>query len=264
MTFFAGTFVRHPLALAAASAVLKRLKQEGPELQRSLNEKTTTLVQTLNACFEESGVPSRIEHFASWFYFSFPSDQPYGSLLYYHLREKGIHIQEGFPCFLTTAHSDADIEAVIRAFKESIAEMREGGFLPEPIATEAHSEALAPRLADDSRSESPTMPAPDAALPKEVPLTESQMEVWLSARLSDEASCAFNESFTLQMRGGLNEAALQKALQILVDRHDALRSTFDPSRNCIRVLDAVPLDVPLIDLSPGVRRASRGLERTHP
>ena len=180
VTFFAGTFVRHPLALAAASAVLKRLKQEGPQLQRSLNETTTTLVQTLNACFEENGVPSRIEHFASWFYFGFPSDQPYGSLLYYHLREKGIHIQEGFPCFLTTAHSQADIKAVIRAFRESTAEMREAGFLPEPIATEAHSEALAPRLADDSRSESPTMPAPDAALPKEVPLTESQMEVWLS------------------------------------------------------------------------------------
>ena len=34
VTFFAGTFVRHPLALAAAAAVLKRLKQEGPQLQR--------------------------------------------------------------------------------------------------------------------------------------------------------------------------------------------------------------------------------------
>src|SRR5208337_967164 len=44
VTFFAGTFVRHPLALAATAAVLKRLKQEGPELQRSLSERTGTLV----------------------------------------------------------------------------------------------------------------------------------------------------------------------------------------------------------------------------
>ncbi len=261
VTFFAGTFVRHPLALAAASAVLKRLKQEGPQLQRSLSETTTTLVRTLNACFEENGVPSRIEHFASWFYFGFPSDQPYGSLLYYHLREKGIHIQEGFPCFLTTAHSQADVEAVIRAFRESAAEMREAGFLPEPTAAEAHRGPIAPRLAGDSRSESPTMPAPEATLPKEVPLTESQMEVWLSARLSDEASCAFNKSFTLEMRGGLNEAPLRTALQILVDRHDALRSTFDPRRNCLRVLDAMPLDVPRTDLSsqaPDERAAKLG------
>jgi acyl transferase domain-containing protein len=130
VTFFAGTFVRHPLALAAAKAVLKHLKQAGPELQHSLNDKTTALVQILNAYFEEQGVPAWIEHFASWFYLSFAADQPYGSLLFYHLREKGVHIQEGFPCFLTTAHSEADIETVIRAFKESIAEMQAGSFLP--------------------------------------------------------------------------------------------------------------------------------------
>ena len=34
VTFFAGTFVRHPLALAAARAVLRHLKQSGPDLQR--------------------------------------------------------------------------------------------------------------------------------------------------------------------------------------------------------------------------------------
>jgi amino acid adenylation domain-containing protein len=242
VTFFAGTFVRHPLVLAAALAVLKYLKQAGPELQRSLNEKTTTLVQTLNACFEEHGVPSEIEHFASWFYFGFPSDQPYASLLYYHLREKGIHTREGFPCFLTTAHSEDDLSAIIRAFQESVAEMREGGFLPEP----------------SSRASSPA-PARSSALPKEVPLTEAQMEIWLSARLSDEASCAYNEALTVQMRGNLNHAALRKALEALVDRHDALRSTFDPSRNCLIVLDTLPLDLPLLDLSsqaPSARATS--------
>ena len=33
VTFFAGTFVRHPLALAAAKAILTKLMQEGPLLQ---------------------------------------------------------------------------------------------------------------------------------------------------------------------------------------------------------------------------------------
>ena len=112
----------------------------------------------MNACFEENGVPSRIEHFASWFYFGFPSDQPYGSLLYYHLREKGIHIQEGFPCFLTTAHSEADVEAVIRAFRESVAEMREAGFLSgpdrpdDPHAAVAAAERAAARRGASQRS----------------------------------------------------------------------------------------------------------------
>jgi amino acid adenylation domain-containing protein len=239
VTFFAGTFVRHPLVLAAALAVLKHLKQAGPQLQRSLNDKTATLVQALNTCFEEHGVQSRIKHFASWFYFGFPSDQPYASLLYYHLREKGVHTREGFPCFLTTAHSDADLSAILRAFQESVAEMQEGGFLPES----GH------RQAPPVVTPTPETPTRHPELPREVALTEAQMEIWLSARLSDEASCAYNEALTLQMRGSLNQAALRQALEGLVQRHDALRSTFDPSRNCLTVLDTIPIDLPLIDLS---------------
>ena len=37
VTYFAGTFVRHPLALAAAKAALEHLKARGPELQTQLN-----------------------------------------------------------------------------------------------------------------------------------------------------------------------------------------------------------------------------------
>ena len=69
--------------------------------------------------------------------------------------------------------------------------MREAGFLSGPDRPDDPHAAVAQQ---NGRP-------PAAALPSEVPLTESQMEVWLSARLSDEASCAFNESFTLEMRG---------------------------------------------------------------
>jgi len=41
VTFFAGTFVRHPLALAAARSVLLRLRESGPGLQRELNLHTS-------------------------------------------------------------------------------------------------------------------------------------------------------------------------------------------------------------------------------
>ncbi|MDP9147111.1 MAG: aminotransferase class III-fold pyridoxal phosphate-dependent enzyme, partial [Acidobacteriota bacterium] len=43
VTFFAGTFVRHPLALAAAKAVLLYLKEKGPELQKNLTARTAEL-----------------------------------------------------------------------------------------------------------------------------------------------------------------------------------------------------------------------------
>jgi len=238
VTFFAGTFVRHPLALAAANAVLNHLKENGPGLQRTLNEETANLVQSLNAHFAERGVPTRIEHFGSIFYFSFPSDQRFGSLLYYHLRENGVHIQEGFPCFLTTAHTDTDIDHVIRAFKVSIAEMQAGGVLPAPAGHDGEMPTI-------SQPETPTSSAGSRAV---APVTEAQLEVWLSARLGDEASCAYNESFTIRMHGLLDSSALAEAINQIVDRHEALRSTFDSQRNCIRFLDRVRIDMPLLDL----------------
>ena len=46
------------------------------------------------------------------------------------LREKGVHIWEYRPCFFTLAHTDADIEFVARAFKDTVAELQTIGFLP--------------------------------------------------------------------------------------------------------------------------------------
>jgi acyl transferase domain-containing protein/glutamate-1-semialdehyde aminotransferase len=135
MTFFAGTFVRHPLALAAACAVLTHLKNEGPELQRRLNLRTTALVETLNARAAELQVPVSVSHFSSWFCVNFGSDVPFASLFFAYMRQKGIHTWEGRPSFVTTAHTDEDLARVVDAFAETLAEMRRGGFLPaRPVA----------------------------------------------------------------------------------------------------------------------------------
>ncbi len=49
------------------------------------------------------------------------------SLLHFHLRNRGIHIVEGFPCYMTDAHSDEDLGHVVRAFTESVESMVEAG-----------------------------------------------------------------------------------------------------------------------------------------
>ena len=47
------------------------------------------------------------------------------------MRAKGIHIQEGYPCFSDNgAFSDADLAAVEAAFRETIVEMQEAKVLP--------------------------------------------------------------------------------------------------------------------------------------
>src|SRR4029079_15276527 len=68
VTFFAGTFVRHPLAVAATKAVLQHLKEQGRALQEQLNARTADLVRALNEIVAQEGVPTRIESFGSFFY----------------------------------------------------------------------------------------------------------------------------------------------------------------------------------------------------
>ncbi len=130
VTYFAGTFCRHPLALAAAKASLEHLKAQGPSLQEDLNERTTRMAAELNTWFEQVKAPVHITHFASLWKTLFTGDLPLADLLFVYLRDRGVHILEGFPSFLTTAHSQVDVDFIVQAFKESVAEMQEAGFFP--------------------------------------------------------------------------------------------------------------------------------------
>lgn len=145
VTFFAGTFVRHPLALAAVDAILDKLQAGGSELQQSLTTKTQQVVDRLVAHFELVGAQIRIEHFSSLFYLMFAPTENYGGLLFYLLRERGIHIWENRPCFLTLAHSDADIDTIIWAFQVCIAELQASGFLASSANAIAINRNLPPQ-----------------------------------------------------------------------------------------------------------------------
>jgi amino acid adenylation domain-containing protein len=236
MTFFAGTFVRHPLALAAAKAVLHHLKKAGPGLQAELRRKVASAAQAVEERFRDAGLDVGVHACSAWFSFSLPTEARFGSLLYYHLREKGIHILENYPCFFTTAHSDEDFARVVEGFRESVREMLAGGMLPAALASpEAHSAAGG------------TMPAYEA--PAKAPLTESQREIWLAATRGNDANCAFNESLTLRLQGTASENQVLHALEAAIARHDALRSTVDPDEECIRIAPVFTSQIPYIDLS---------------
>lgn len=132
VTYFAGTFVRHPLALAAAKAVLTHLKESGPSLQQNLNAKTDRFVGELMGYFRAVQAPFTAYNFGSLFMVKYAPDFAYGDLLFYLLRSKGVHIWDGRPCFLTTAHTDSDLALVMTAFRETIAELQSAGFLAAP------------------------------------------------------------------------------------------------------------------------------------
>jgi len=221
VTFFAGTFVRHPLVLAATWAVLNHIKEQGPALQESLTARTAGLVASLHEVFQRRGLKTRIENFSSFFYFNPHGEHPLAGLLFHHLRYRGIHIQDGFPCFLTTAHSERDIQSIVEAFDQSLAELQGAGILGAAAA---------------------------AAPAQDLPLTESQTEIWLSAQNGEEASCAFNESVTLRMQGALNRPALQRALDTVVARHEALRISFAATGETFDVAPQLAFALPSTDL----------------
>ncbi|BAZ54092.1 beta-ketoacyl synthase [Nostoc sp. NIES-4103] len=135
-TFFAGTFFKHPLAMAAAWAALNHIKIYGSKLQEELTQKTTKFAKTLNNFFEEQQVPIRVVNFGSLFRFTFQNNSVLSNLFYYYLLEKGVYVWEGRTLYLSTAHTEEDIEYVLKAVKESVVEMQAGEFLPlTPIST---------------------------------------------------------------------------------------------------------------------------------
>jgi amino acid adenylation domain-containing protein len=71
----------------------------------------------------------------------------------------------------------------------------------------------------------------------------------MSAQLGDEASCAFNESVTLRLRGTLQASALHHALDRVVARHDALRARFAATGETMDIAAPAPLDCPLHDVT---------------
>ncbi|ESA33423.1 non-ribosomal peptide synthetase [Leptolyngbya sp. Heron Island J] len=217
-TFFAGTFCKPPLAMAAAKAVLLHLKQQGADLQTQLNQRTEVFAQRLNTFFDQAEVPIQIVHFGSLFRFTFTGNY---DLLFYHLIEQGVYVWEGRNCFLSTAHTEADIEQIIQAVQTAVAQMQQGGFLPGKSLVVAQA----------------------------LPLTESQQEIWLLTQLNPDASLAYTECVWLDLQGPLQEAILRQSLQQLIDRHEALRTKIDPTGTTQQVMPKLTFNLPLIDLS---------------
>ena len=139
VTYFAGTFVRHPLALAAAKVSLEHLKEQGRGLQEQLNLTTDAMVKELNDFCRRVGAPIEVRQFASLWRVAWLEDHPLQDLLFAMMRSRGVHILDNFPCFMTTAHDTRDIAVIVSAFKDSVAELQESDFLPRKATSEATS-----------------------------------------------------------------------------------------------------------------------------
>jgi len=157
VTYFAGTFVRHPLAMAAMKEVLLYLKKEGKPLYEKLNAKTQRLVDEVNAHSKKLGSPFKLVTFGSLFKGKWETEPHYTELLFAMMRYKGVHIMDGFPCFLTLAFTDADVDFVISKFKESLSELCEIGFIPSDKNND-HSQITSNEHHQNGNGQHPPLP----------------------------------------------------------------------------------------------------------
>ncbi|MFD0442083.1 condensation domain-containing protein [Streptomyces indonesiensis] len=132
--------------------------------------------------------------------------------------------------------------------------------LPEELR-----EALRRRLAGKA-GRADAIPRADRARP--LPLSFAQERLWFLHTLQPEEA-GYNSALALRLTGALDVTALSRALDALVERHEALRTTFDdldgsPSRWCARPRPyrcRWPTSEPVSHPRPGVRRLARTLIR---
>ena len=117
-------------------------------------------------------------------------------------------------------------------------------------------------LLRDSEPQKKSTPAPLAPISRdaELPLSFSQERLWFLHQVTPE-SAAYNIVSSLRFERGVDIRALERSLNVLVERHETLRTTF-ASRDgqpFLRIAPAAPMTLPVLDLRsfPDAERRQR-------
>jgi len=252
VTFFAGTFVRHPLAMASLNAMLKYFKQQPLHFWRSVNRKGDQLAGTVDRWFQENDMPFHMPNCGSLMYLRIEEEQKFGPLLGAHMRARGVFFLEGFPSYMTAAHDNEDIEYVIDAIKDSALSLRAAGMLNgrDSIPHDGPQvDHVPPRLTlpDGKANIARAMAAPLQAIT--VPSTSAQQEIWGALVMTPDLAAAYNESVTLKLRGNIDKPLLTHAITHAIARHDALRTCFSSDGMQMHIQPEANNDIQQLDFS---------------
>lgn len=85
---------------------------------------------------------------------------------------------------------------------------------------------------------------------KTILINESQREIWLSCMIGgDPANLAYNESVSLDLKGNFSLPHFKKALEKVVERHEALRSAISGNGDHFIIYDHVNFEIRTEDLT---------------
>ncbi len=130
MTYFAGTFLRHPPALRASKAILSYIKQQGQPLYDRINALGDYATEQLNALFKRMEVPMEAGNFGTLFKVQIKEELNYSELIFSGLRRRGMFMYDHRPNLMTTQHTRADVDAMVAAFEATLCELQPLGFVP--------------------------------------------------------------------------------------------------------------------------------------
>lgn len=145
MTYFAGTFVRHPLTLAASKAIMLHLKESGQEMYDRVNGLTDYMREEMNRVFEELDAPMTMENFGSLFKIQFHQELVYSEVFFAGLRRRGMHIWDHRPCLLTIVHEQEHVDELVQVIFDTIVECQRHGFMPGEGYKKVSEEAVSER-----------------------------------------------------------------------------------------------------------------------
>ena len=148
VTYFAGTFVRHPLALAAAKGALEILKEGGVERLDQLNKRAQKFTDDLNLFLLTENAPIEMNNFGPLMKPKWNADITSGDLLFAILRYNGVHVYDGFPWFINLAHTEQELTEVLNAFKSAVKTMQKMGLFPSASSQVANEIILDPKIFD--------------------------------------------------------------------------------------------------------------------
>lgn len=216
MTFFAGTFCKHPLTMAAAKAILTHIRDHGDAPYADLRERSARFAERMNQFFIAEKIPFEIVHFGPLFRFESRGKfhvilQPLEmDLMFQLLLEKGIYTWERRICCWSMAHTQADMDQVAEAIIQTIRELRVGGFAIE------ESIIHAPAKKETAKTDLILAASP-------------QRRIYVLDQMEDPANDPQSYQMTsgLWISGNLDAAKLENSLRQLLQRHEALRTSFE-------------------------------------
>ncbi|PTL81635.1 aminotransferase class III-fold pyridoxal phosphate-dependent enzyme [Vitiosangium sp. GDMCC 1.1324] len=206
--FFAGTFSKHPLAMAASVAVLEHIKAADDQLYRSMNERTERFCAQLNAALEAEGADVKVEWFSSLFRFSSKGNL---DVFYYRLLEAGFFIWEGRNCFLSTAHTEEDLNRFVEAVRQGARELVAHRLLP--VRDAGKVSALAER-----------------------PISDAQQRFYQLVQSGQDGTVACNLCYGLRFDEAVDVERLSRAIDSVLTGQESLWYRFDLAKGTQQLL----------------------------